>query len=98
MLAFDAKKKYGFYLMHVLAWLIFIVFATLFKFSSNPAFKIHIFDIFFTYLPNIYVFYGNSIIFLSLLSRKKLFYLVLAEILFFVSYLCLYYIDGYWIG
>jgi len=92
------KNRQLFYLLHALVWLVYIVFATLFRVASNPAFKVHILDIFFTYVPTIYVFYGNNFIFSRYLFGKRYFSLAFAEIVFYASFLGLYYIDGYWIA
>jgi two-component system LytT family sensor kinase len=98
MPSLDLKKKYVFYSIHALAWLTYVVFATLYKSSSDPSLKVNVFDILFTYLPSVYVFYGNSIIFSRFLSSYKYVFLFVAEIVFFISLVLLYYIDGYLIG
>lgn len=94
----NSNKNYRFVTLHALAWVIFIFFGTLNRVSLNPKIQIHLLDIFFTQLPSIYVFYSSNFIFFRFLSKRKYSFLVIAEILFFISYLLLIYIDGYWIA
>jgi two-component system LytT family sensor kinase len=52
-------------------------------------------DILFTQLPSIYVFYGSCFIFFNYLFRKRVIPLLIAECVFFCSYLIVTYINGY---
>lgn len=91
-------KKYRTFVLHTIAWLIFISLGTLNRVSISPNLKINLLDIFFTQLPSIYVFYASNFIFFTFLSRKKYVLLIIAEIIFFASYLVLTYFDGYYIA
>ena len=94
----NPRNKYLIVAMHASAFLVFIFFATLSKMASRPGFRINIPDILLTYLPTVYVFYGNNAIFTRFLFGKKYVFLALAEIALFGSFLCLYYGEGYWLA
>jgi sensor histidine kinase YesM len=84
--------------LHILGWLIFIIFGTLNKIAVNPGTRISLAGILFTQLPSIYIFYVSNFVFFRFLSRRKYLLMAIAEIVFFVSYLLLIYVDGYWLA
>jgi len=88
-------KKYRLVIVHALVWLIFIFFGTLNRVALNPGIKIRLADIFLTQLPSVYVFYGSSLLYFKFLDKKRYFLLIFGEIVFFLSYVLLTYIDGY---
>lgn len=80
------KHKYRMVLYHVIAWLAYISFAV---FNSTIIRKIPFggpLDIFLTYLPSIYVFYGNLLIAARFLTGRRIGLFLLIEIIFYFSY------------
>ncbi|MCW3467126.1 sensor histidine kinase [Chitinophaga nivalis] len=86
-------RKYKFVCLHVVAWVVYMAIGTLNKVSAGKQ-SIHLLDILLTQLPGIYVFYGNSFLFFKLLSPRKFVWLLIGEVLFFLSYLLFFYFIG----
>jgi len=95
MLHQDTKRKYSFFAMHALAWFVFIFFGTLNRIALNNQMEVNIIGILLTQLPSIYVFYGSNFVFFRFLATKRYVLLAIAEILFFLSYVLVTWLDGY---
>lgn len=92
------KYRYSMVLYHVAAWLIYISFAVV---NSTVIRKMPFagpLDILVTYLPSIYVFYGNLLIAVNFLTRRRIWFFLLMEIIFFLSYAVISYFIFYKLG
>ncbi|HEU4555521.1 MAG TPA: histidine kinase [Chitinophaga sp.] len=90
------NKKFIFY--HILAWLIYILFAAINQLALGRMAAFNLPDLIVTYLPSIYVFYGSTFILFRFFSRKNKGLFILSEVLFFISYVFFSYFVYYIIG
>lgn len=89
ILAFIRKHKFVLY--HILAWMLYISFTVFYRivFASNGS--VYVVGYLLTALPNIYVFYFAIAIYFLFLDKRKIFGFVIAEVIFFFSYILFYY-------
>jgi len=95
MLSFRLRRKQRTIAMHIAAWVIFILFGTLNKVARNPKAKIDLLDIVATEILSVYVFYGSNYVFSRFLPKRRYTLLLVGEVVFFVSYLLISYVNGY---